>query len=454
MKATHYRTLERTGERWAEKAAVQFKPHYKVQQSMIAVNSKEKYQSHIGFGGAFTEAAASTFHEMPEALQEEFIKAYFNKEQGLGYVLGRVAIHSCDFALGNYTYIEEGDSELKSFDLSHEEQWVIPMIKRAAEQAGQPITMLASPWSPPAFMKSNGEMNYGGKLLAEYQQSWASYYTKFIEQMELRGVPIWGISIQNEPEADQIWDSCFYSAEEERDFIKNYLGPTMYAAGYQDKAIVIWDHNRDVMVQRTAIVLSDPEAAKYVWGVGNHWYVSEDFDNLSMVHHLYPDTHLIFTEGCVELTDTSVDKNDKSGYLGAWGNGERYGRNIIGDFNNYSEGWIDWNLLLNEQGGPNHVENYCEAPIMYNRQTKSLIYNNSYYYIGHLSRYVEIGAKRIKTQVIGENLHAVSFENSNGERVVVVQNEGHVAKLTLVVDGLGAELSLANNSISTFVLKA
>jgi glucosylceramidase len=170
-----------------------------------------------------------------------------------------------------------------------------------------------------------------------------------------------------------------------------------------------------------------------------------------MVHHLYPDTHLIFTEGCVELTDSSVDKDDKSGYLGAWGNGERYGRNIIGDFNNYSEGWIDWNLLLNEQGGPNHVENYCEAPIMYNRQTKCLIYNNSYYYIGHFSRYIDIGAKRIKTQVSGENLHAVSFINNDGKRVVVVQNEGHVAKVTLVVDGLGAELSLANNSINTFV---
>ncbi|MGY5450427.1 glycoside hydrolase family 30 protein [Agarivorans sp. MS3-6] len=453
MKATHYRTLERTGERWAVKKDVEFKPSYPTKQPMIVVNSTEKFQTHIGFGGAFTEAAASTFYQMPKQLQDEFIEAYFDKRQGLGYVLGRVAIHSCDFALGNYTYVDEGDSELKTFDLSHEEKWVIPMVKLAAEQAGQSITMLASPWSPPAFMKSNGEMNYGGKLLAEYQQSWANYYVKFIEQMELRGVPIWGVSIQNEPEADQIWDSCHYTAEDERDFIKNHLGPTLHKAGYQDKAVLIWDHNRDVMVERASTVLADPEAAKYVWGVGNHWYVSEDFEQLAMVHHLYPSKHIIFTEGCVELTETSVDADEKSGYLGAWGNGERYGRNIIGDFNHYSEGWIDWNLLLNEQGGPNHVANYCEAPLMYNRQTKELIYNNSYYYIGHFSRYIEVGAKRVMSMNNSEQVHAVSFENPNGDLVVVVQNEGAIHKITLVIDGQGVDLSLANNSMNTFVVK-
>lgn len=452
MKAQLYRTHKSKNERWAKKGAFEFQAHYPTNQPIIVVNSAQKFQEHVGFGGAFTEAAASTFFEMSEALQKEFISAYFDKTDGLGYVLGRVAIHSCDFALGNYTYIEEGDSDLTTFDLSHEEKWVIPMIKLAAEQAGQPIAMMASPWSPPGFMKSNGEMNYGGKLLPEYHQSWANYYVKFIEQMEARGVPIWSVSIQNEPEADQIWDSCNYSAAEERDFIKNHLGPTLHEAGYQNKAVIIWDHNRDVMVERASTVLADPEASKYVWGVGNHWYISEEFENLSMVHHLYPDKHLIFTEGCVELTETSVDADDQSGYLGAWGNGERYGRNIIGDFNNYSEGWIDWNLLLNEQGGPNHVANYCEAPLMYNRQTKELIYNNSYYYIGHFSRYIEVGAKRVMTMNNSQKIHAVSFENPNGDLVVVVQNEGHIENISLVVDGQGLALSLANNSMNTFVI--
>ncbi len=453
MLAKHYRTHNQSGERWAERPGVKFSSHYPTQQPMIVVNSREKFQKHIGFGGAFTEAAASTYFEMPQALQDEFIKAYFDKEAGLGYVLGRVAIHSCDFALGNYTYIEEGDTELKTFDLSHEEKWVIPMVKLAAEQAGQDITMLASPWSPPAFMKSNGEMNYGGKLLPDYHQAWANYYVKFIEQMEARGVPIWGISIQNEPEADQVWDSCNYTAEEERDFIKHHLGPTLHNAGYQDKAVLIWDHNRDIMVERASTVLADPEASQYVWGVGNHWYISEDFENLAMVHHMFPDKHLIFTEGCVELTETSVDADEKSGYLGAWGNGERYGRNIIGDFNNYSEGWIDWNLLLNEQGGPNHVENFCEAPLMYDRNTQELIYNNSYYYIGHFSRYIDVGATRVLTMNNHDQIHAVSFENLNGDLVVVVQNEGFIQNVTLLIDGQGANLALANGSINTFVIK-
>lgn len=453
MNARVVRTVKRTNEKWAEKNPIKLGENYDTRRKVIAIDSSRKYQTHMGFGGAFTEASAYTFYEMPKNVRDEFINAYFNKENGLAYVLGRVHIHSCDFALGNYTYIEEGDKELNTFDMSHEDKWVVPMIKEAVEMAGHDITILASPWSPPAFMKDTNEMNYGGRLLPQYRQSWANYYVKFIEGMKERGIDIWGISVQNEPLAVQCWDSCIYTAEDERDFIKDYLGPTMHKAGYEDKAIVIWDHNRDVIVERAATVLADKDAAKYVWGTGNHWYLSEDFQNLSTVHNMFPDKHLLFTEGCVELTTTS-DVSFGSGYIGDWGNGERYGRNIIGDFNNWSEGWIDWNLLLNEQGGPNHVQNYCEAPIMYDRNKKELIYNNSYYYIGHLSRYIKPGAKRISsiTNAAKDGVHVVSFENPNGEIVVVAQNEGWIAELSLVVDGKGVNITLPDNSITTFIL--
>lgn len=452
MKAKVFRTLEKTGERWAERPELEFKGRYDANRPVITINTDQKHQEHMGFGGSFTEAAAYTFNLMSKQQQEEFITAYFDKEKGLGYTLGRVHIHSCDFALGNYTYIDEGDESLESFDMSHEDQWVVPMIKQATEKAGEELTLLASPWSPPAFMKNTNEMNYGGYLLPEYMQSWANYYVKYIEGMKERGIDIWGVSVQNEPLADQCWDSCIYTAEDERDFVKNYLGPTMHSAGLEDKAIVVWDHNRDVIVERAAVVLSDPEAAKYVWGVGNHWYVSEAFENLSTVHSLFPDKHLLFTEGCVELTDTSVDKDEKSGYMGAWGNGERYGRNIIGDFNNWSRGWIDWNLLLNEEGGPNHVDNFCEAPIMFDREKKELIYNNSYYYIGHFSRYIDVGAKRLTTIVSCDQVSACTFENLDGSIVVVVQNEGWIQNLAFVIDGVGVDITLPNNSITTYVI--
>lgn len=422
---------------------------YDPKRQVVAVNTSEAFQEFMGFGGAFTEAAAFTLAEAPSNLREEAIRAYYSKEEGLGYVLGRVAIHSCDFALANYTYVEDGDSDLKTFDLSREDQWVIPLIKEAMSYAKRPIKILASPWSPPAFMKDTKEMNYGGKLLPKYYESWANYYVKFIEEMNKRGVEIWGVSVQNEPLATQVWDSCIYTAEEERDFIKHYLGP-VFEKNQVDAQIIIWDHNRDMMVERGSVVLSDPEAAKYVWGTGNHWYVSEAFENLSTLHNLFPNKHILFTEGCVELT-TTAENAVFNGYLGSWSNAERYGRNIIGDFNHWSRGWIDWNLVLNEEGGPNHVSNFCEAPVMYDRHKKELIYNHSYYYIGHFSKYIEVGAKRLAISVTQDEVYAVAFKNPSGDIVVVVQNEGWIAEMSLVVDGQGININLPDHSITTFV---
>ncbi|WP_319003777.1 hypothetical protein [Cytobacillus firmus] len=206
--------------------------------------------------------------------------------------------------------------------------------------------------------------------------------------MEKEGVPIWGITIQNEPEAKQVWDSCLYTGEEERDFIKNRLGPSLEKNGHGDVKIIIWDHNRNVIFERAQDVLSDPETAKYVWRTGVHWYVSEEFENLSRVHDAFPDKHLIFTEGCIEGGPQP----------GEWHTGERYGRNIIGDLNNHLEVWIDWNLVLNEEGGPNHVGNYCDAPVIVDTKKDEVHYNSSYYYIGHFSKFIKPGARRIGSQ--------------------------------------------------------
>ncbi|MFH5835036.1 glycoside hydrolase family 30 beta sandwich domain-containing protein [Proteiniclasticum sp. C24MP] len=424
--------------------------HYDPRRPVIAVNSQMEYQEFMGFGGAFTESAAFTLSEAPEKVREEALRAYFSKSEGLGYVLGRVHMNSSDFSLENYTYVEEGDQDLSTFDVSREDRWVVPMIRDAMKHAEGPLKLLASPWSPPGYMKDTGEMNYGGKLLPQFTKTWARYYARYIDEMKKRGIDIWAVSVQNEPLATQTWDSCIYTAEEERDFVKHHLGPVLRSS-HPDTKIIVWDHNRDVLVERGAVVLSDQEAAQYVWGVGNHWYVSEAFENLTALHNMFPDKHILFTEGCVELTTTS-ENAVHNGYLGSWSNGERYGRNIIGDFNNWSRGWIDWNLVLNEIGGPNHVYNYCEAPVMYDRNTEKLIYNNSYYYIGHFSKYIAVGARRLELSVTKEDVHAVAFRNPDGEIVVVAQNEGFIAELSLMVDGEGLNINLPDNSITTFVI--
>jgi glucosylceramidase len=437
-------TAKNTGDRFSDKGKLGFTDKQAMETNVLKLYPNQKYQSFMGFGGAFTEAAAFTLAQISEEDRKSIIDSYFNPETGLGYSLGRTHIHSCDFALENYTYVEENDRELSTFSIEREQKYVLPLIKDAVKARGGQLTMLSSPWSPPAWMKTNNEMNHGGKLKPEFFDTWALYYTKYIKAMEQEGIPIWGITVQNEPEATQVWDSCRYTAEEERDFVKNHLGPVMEQEGLQDKKIIIWDHNRDILFERAKTILSDPEASKYIWGTGIHWYVSEEFENLTKTHEAFPDKHLIFTEGCIE----------GGVQLGAWHTGERYARNIIGDINNWLEGWIDWNLVLNEQGGPNHVGNYCDAPVIVDTKTGEIHYNSSYYYIGHFSKYIKPNAIRIGHELEHPSLKAVTFQNEDGTMVAVMMNtEDHSEKITISLDGKASEeVVLPEHSITTFIL--
>lgn len=436
-------TAKNTDERLSPKNGIVFKVRDGNNPADVELRPERGYQTMIGFGGAFTESAAYTLSRLSPEKRAEVIQRYFHPVEGLAYNMGRVHIHSCDFSLGNYTYVEDNDTELATFDISHEYKWVIPLIKDAMKLRGGELTMLASPWSPPAWMKTNGEMNNGGSLRPEYGDVWARYYTKFIEAYRKEGIPIWAVSVQNEPAAVQVWDSCIYSAEEERDFVKNHLGPVMQQEGFGDVNIVIWDHNRDIMVERASVVLSDPEAAQYVWGTGIHWYGGEEFEKVGKVHDLFPDKHLLFTEGCQE----------GGVKLGEWFTGERYGRNMIGDLNQWTEGYLDWNLVLDETGGPNHVGNLCDAPIIADTTTDEVHYNSSYYYIGHFSKFIAPGAVRIGLESNNAAVLSTAFRNPDGSIAVVLMNEGEEeCSVTL---GLGKQIAacqLSGHSIVTHLI--
>jgi glucosylceramidase len=284
-------TADKTNYRLTTTDKLTFTPMGQPLESQICVfvDPAKRSQTILGIGGALTDASAETFAKLPPAKQREILDAYFDANKGIGYTLGRTNIHSCDFSSGSYTYVNEGDKELESFSVDHDRQFRIPFIKRALATAGGKLTLFGSPWSPPAFMKDNNDMLHGGKLRPEFRQAWATYYTKFIKAYEREGIPIWGISVQNEPMATQTWESCIYSAEDERDFLKNYLGPTMKREGLGDRKIIAWDHNRDLIYQRVSTILADPKAAQYVWGIGYHWYEPWSggdmmFDNVRLVH--------------------------------------------------------------------------------------------------------------------------------------------------------------------------
>jgi glucosylceramidase len=433
----HYRTKKDSNERIS---LVGLEVNSKLNVEEISIDQSKKMQTIIGFGGAFTESSAYNLLRIDKEKRAKAIEAYFDQEKGLGYTIGRVSIHGCDFSLGSYLYIKDYDDELKTFSIDRD-QPIIDLILDAEKYAKQKIEILGSPWTPPFWMKDNNKPIRGGKLLKKYYQTWANYYVKFIEEYEKKNVKISWLSIQNEPAAVQRWDSCIYEAEDEKEFIK-VLGPTLEKNGLADKKILIWDHNRDIMVERAQTVYQDQEAYKYAWGTAFHWYENEQFQNVLKLHELYPEKHLMFTEGCQE----------GGPHFGEYQVGERYGRNIINDLRNYNEGYIDWNLFLDETGGPNHVNNLCSAPIMIKIFHEELIFMPSYYYIGHFSKFIRPNAIQIESTGPKDLLY-VSFINEDGSKVLVIQNQTENDR-NVSVKGLGNDfiVTIEKRSISTFVI--
>jgi glucosylceramidase len=437
-------TAKDTGDRMAEKEpiALTSSPD-SAQTASITIDGSKTYQTITGFGGSFTEAAAYTLSKLTPEKRAEVIKAYFDPKDGNGYTLCRTHINSADFSLSNYAYIEvDGDFELKHFTIDRDRKWLIPMIKDAMAVEGANFKIFSSPWSPPAWMKTNGQMNYGGKLKEECHDVWARYYARYIKEYAKEGITIWGLTVQNEPAATQTWDSCIYSAEEEGAFVRDYLGPTLEKEGLADVKIIVWDHNKDIIFERAEPILSDPETAKYVWGVGFHWYSGDEFENLAKVHNAFPSTNLLFTEGCQE----------GGVRLGAWDLGERYAHDIIGDLNNWTVGWVDWNMVLDERGGPNHVDNLCDAPVIADTTRNDVYYQNSFYYLGHFSKYIRPGAVRIGHTVTGDALEVTAFKNPDNSIAVVVMNRtDEEIKFTLKANDKAAVSSSPAHSIMTLI---
>lgn len=385
----------------------------------VFVDAERRMQRLQGFGGAFTEAAALTWQQLAPDAAHAFLRACFSPSEGHGYTLCRVPMGSSDFGLGHYAHAETpGDFALRGFNIDRDRQHILPMILAAQAVADRPLQLLASPWSPPAWMKTNGAMSQGGSLRPDCRAAWAQCFVKFIQAYAAEGVAIWGVSVQNEPQAQQRWDSCLYSAEEERDFVRDHLGPALHASGLGHVKVLVHDHNRDELLQRAATIYADPQAAQYIWGAGFHWYVEDHFDHVQRLHDAWPDKQLLFTEGCQE----------GGPHHGEWSLAERYARSIIQDLNHWTVGWIDWNLLLDECGGPNHVGNFCSAPVLADADREHLHFQSSHAAMGHFARFMQPGAQRVLCAATREALECTAAINPDGSVAVVVLNRSDVAQ--------------------------
>ncbi len=382
------------------------------EKNLLILYPDIQYQKIIGFGGAFTEAAGYCFSQLPEEQKKQFMEDYFSKN-GLNYSLCRTHIGSCDFCFDTYSY--SNNESLSDFSIERDTKYIIPMIKKALAIKSN-MELVSTPWSPPAFMKDTKQLKKGGKILDKYKSLWADYLVKYIQEYKKQGITINYMTIQNEPNAAQPWESCTYTAKDEKDIIKNYISPTFQANNISTK-LLIWDHNKERILYRANEIFDDFDCKNLITGIGYHYYSGDYFENIQLFNQLYNDKLIIHTEGCTGYEKIWFRKKQRR-----IPNAEIYAHDIIGDLNSGSNGYIDWNLMLDYHGGPTHINNSCNAPIMLNKKSNMYTKTLTYYYIGHFSRFIQPGAKRIAFSKFTNKLEITSFINPDSSIATVILN--------------------------------
>eukprot|EP00057_Strongylocentrotus_purpuratus_P003212 XP_003726178.1 PREDICTED: glucosylceramidase [Strongylocentrotus purpuratus] len=429
----------------------------------IRVDRSEEYQTILGFGGSFTDAAALNLYNLTSDVQEKLLRAYFSTD-GIEYSFGRVPIASCDFSTRAYSYAETPDDfYLEDFQLAFEDiDYKIPMIKRASAMSSRPIKLLGSAWSAPGWMKTSGAMQGGGPLRGMpggyYYKTWALYLAKFVEAYSEYEIPFWGLTGGNEPSAGAFpnwaWQAMFFSPSLQRDFIKLDLGPILHERGHKELQITILDDQRFLLPRWAEVVLEDPIASQFVTGIGIHWYWDDFVDpsRLNATHHAYPDYFMLGTEAC----EGHLDREEEV-ILGSWERGEAYSFNIIEDLDNWVAGWIDWNLALDMIGGPNWVGNFVDSPIIVNAEEDVFYKQPMYYHLGHFSKFIAPGSVRVGSSSDRERLvEHLAFKLPDGDMALVVLNRKEFTFPLHIYDPdvgyLNAEIP--SRSIQTYLWKS
>jgi glucosylceramidase len=464
----------RAGDKAFEKESLPFTSENDSRLPVIRLDPKDRYQEIVGFGGSFTESAAYVLNGLSEKKRDEVLHAYFSPD-GAAYSLTRTHMGSCDFSLSNYTYTNTPeDLDLSDFSIAEDRDDLIPLILDAAAVEGADFRIIASPWTAPPWMKDNYDWN-GGSLLPEYFDTWALYFCKYIEEYEKSGVPIWAVTTLNEPlgNAEQ-WESMIFTPAEMNRFVKKSLGPK-FAERNIDARILIYDQNRDHLEEWANGILGDREAAKYVWGTAVHWYSStyEWYpEELTRVHNRFPDKKLLHTEGCIdsevpvwrdddwywrsEATDWGYDwasereKRLHPRYVPVY----RYARDIIGGLNSYLTGWIDWNIVLDDRGGPNHAENWCIAPVIAKPETDEVYYTPLYFVMCHFSRHIRPGAVRIGVENGITGLMVTAVRNPDGTIALEILNQADQGeRFAVELDSKFVEISIPANALQTIIIE-
>lgn len=413
------------------------------ENQLINLYPEVTYQKIEGFGGAITDSAGYIYSLLNETQKKEMLHTYFGKEE-MKYNLVRIPIDSCDFSLEHYEADgDEADGDFHHFSFDRVEKYILPLLKDAEKMFGAKLSIMLSPWSPPVYMKTNGERNNGGKLKPEYRKRWADYICRYIKEYQSRGFIVKRLTMQNEPKAVQTWDSCIYTAQEEKEFLKNYLWPALKENNMEEIEIYLWDHNKERAFEWACTII-DEETTDMIAGIAFHWYSGDHFEALRMIHDRFPDKKLLLSEACIEYSKYAADD-----YLS---NAQKYAHDIIGNLNEGMNTFIDWNLVLNEEGGPNHVGNFCDAPYMLDRQTKLLRQSNIQNYLWHFTHFITPDCTRIGHTRYTDQLEITAFRRGDEIVFVLLNRCREELPVAVRLNDRCIEFSAAPNSISTGVI--
>jgi glucosylceramidase len=440
----------------------------------IAILPEETFQAITGFGGSFTEASAYLLNQLSLENRNKILEAYFG-ESGAKYSLTRTHMNSSDFSLGNYSYAAvEDDMNLEHFSIEEDVDDIIPMIKDAMAISKDGFKIISSPWTAPPWMKDNKDWK-GGKLLPKYYDTWALFFSKYLDAYRAKGIDIWAFTVENEPLGnDSNWESMHFTPQEQNDFVVNHLGPRLKVDG-QDVKIFGFDQNRDdEMIKWVDEMYDDEIAGDFYDGTAVHWYASTyDYfpEVLQYAHEKAPDKHLINTEACVdaevprwqdddwywakEATDWGWDwapekyKYRHPKYAPVF----RYARDIIGCLNNWVDGWVDWNMVLDRQGGPNWAQNWCVAPVIVDPDHDEVYFTPLYYTLAHFSRFIRPGAVRIGFENPDKDLMVTTAKNPDGSIAVVIFNPNEEERgIKLSLQDKSLDFAISGKAVQTIVI--
>ncbi|MFI3175001.1 MAG: glycoside hydrolase family 30 beta sandwich domain-containing protein [Bacillota bacterium] len=423
---------------------VKFAVDMEREDRLINLYPQMKYQTFSGFGGAITDSAGYIYSLMDEVQKKEMVTSYFTQKD-MQYNTVRIPIDSCDFSLEHYEADSDPlDVDFTKFSFERVEKYIIPLLEDAERAYGGKLDVVLSPWSPPSFMKTNGERNNGGKLKPEFRKHWAEYICRTITEYRNRGYNVTKLTMQNEPKATQTWDSCVYTAEEMKAFLVDYMQVALEKNGLSDIAIYIWDHNKERAFEWAETMIDDTTDSM-IAGLAFHWYSGDHFEALQMIKEKFPNKQLMMSEACIEYSKYEADN-----FLE---NAQKYAHDIIGDFLGGMNTFVDWNLILDEIGGPNHVGNFCDAPFLFDTKKKELIKRNIADHIWHFSHFLEVGAVRIGLSRFTDKLEVVAFEKDSKITFVILNRTEETLTTHIRVSDQCAEITILPLSISTGVIE-